>query len=100
MFRFKLGAAVTAAAMVSASAASAQVHPMPYANQPFPAGGWARSSGTEEQVHIKTRLKQLHDEAVATQKADGGTLTPEHRAELEAKLATLRQDACNAGMRC
>ena len=35
------------------------------------------------------KLRAFHDEGLAIQRADGGTLTPEHRAALQAKLDRL-----------
>lgn len=103
MFRSILGAAGLAAAVAVALAAVAHAQSAPRPsinpNRPFPPS-MSNRADMDPRVDIRKRLKKLHDEAVATQKADGGTLTPEHHAELEAKLAVLRQDACNAGMGC
>jgi len=54
-----------------------------------------------DQIHIKNELKALREEAIATQKADGGKLTDAHRADLEARLTVLRKEACQTGVgRC
>ncbi|MCJ8158016.1 hypothetical protein [Sphingomonas sp. LaA6.9] len=37
------------------------------------------------------RMEALRQEAVRQQQADGGTLTPEHRAQLQAKLDRLHE---------
>ena len=51
-----------------------------------------------DQVHIRAKLKALRDEAIATQRADGGTLTEAHKAELNGKLALIRKEACQTGV--
>jgi hypothetical protein len=77
--------------------ASAQVHPMP-SNPPFPPGFTNHVPGRDEaRLRIQVRLKQLREEAIATQKADGGTLTPEHREQFNERLAALRDEACRVG---
>lgn len=53
---------------------------------------------THDKVHIKSKLKALREEAIATQAADGGTLTEAHKAEFNEKLAIIRKEACQAGV--
>ena len=90
-----MAAAVFAMAFVGEHAA-AQVRPLP-ANRPFPPGFTNHVPvGDETRTRIQARLRELHDEAVALQKADGGTLTHEHHAQLTEKLEALRREACAA----
>lgn len=92
-------AAFCLCAGATAGGAYAQSAPRPYANpnRPFPLSTSTRAD-LDPQVQIRERLKKLHDEAAAVQKADGGALTPEHRAELTGKLELIRRDACAAGL--
>jgi hypothetical protein len=91
------GLAAAIALAFGAPAAQAQVSNLGPANRPFPPS-YSNRAVLDERVHIRTGLKKLHDDAVATQKADGGTLSEAHRAELTERMEALRRQACAAGM--
>ena len=97
--RLALASALTVAVALGLAAPAGARTP-PFALNPK--GGQLSDERTgfdvHDKAHIKTQLKALHDEAVATQRADGGKLTDAHRAELEGKLAILRKEACGAGL--
>jgi hypothetical protein len=76
---------------------------------PTPAGGAAFYAPTppdgmhvgfdfHDRMRLKQELRALHEAAVAQQRADGGTLTEAHKAELDQKLAMLFAEACRVGM--
>ena len=56
----------------------------------YPSGHYEGIPAKDLIQQIKFRysaqLKSLRDEGLATRRADGGTLTPAHRAELQARL--------------
>lgn len=97
--RISLALAI-AAALILTSAAPVAAKTPPFAMNPK--GGQLSDERTgfnvHDKVHIKNELKALRDEAIATQKADGGKLTDAHRADLEARLAVLRKEACQTGV--
>lgn len=91
--------AFAAGVSVAGSPSAAQPPPMAYTNKPFPPQtGITPDVSERNRAKVRKRLKQLHNDAVALQKADHGELTPEHRAELEQRLAALRDEACRAGL--
>jgi hypothetical protein len=46
-----------------------------------------------KKAKIRHELSELHDEGVKLREADGGTLTEEHRAYLQAKLDAIGDEA-------
>lgn len=98
--KFRHGMALLGAFWVAAAATAAAAKEPPFHMNPR--GGQLSDERTgfdvHDKVHIKTKLKALRDEAIAIQTADGGTLTEAHKAELNAKLAIIRQEACQAGV--
>lgn len=54
-------------------------------------------SGPEERY--KADVRKLRADAVKMQKSDGGKLSDAHKAELQARLDKLNQDACAKGVK-
>lgn len=90
-------AAALAGAMTAPSLAAAQYNS--YGAQqmdqmsPTPRG----FSGPE--ARYKHDVTKLRADAVKMQKADGGKLSDAHKAELQARLDKLNQDACAKGVK-
>lgn len=94
------GLAFLAALSLLAGVTAAAAKEPPFAMNPRGGQLSDERSGFDvhDKVHIKTKLKALREEAIAIQTADGGTLTEAHKAELNAKLAIIRKEACQAGV--
>ena len=96
----RIGLAMLAGLSLLAGAGAAAAKEPPFRMNPR--GGQLSDERTgfdvHDQVHIRAKLKALRDEAIATQKADGGTLTEAHKAELNGKLALIRKEACQTGV--
>jgi hypothetical protein len=94
------GLALLAALSLLAGATAAAAKEPPFRMNPR--GGQLSDERTgfdvHDQVHIRTKLKALRDEAIVLQKADGGTLSDAHKAELNGKLEIIRKEACRAGV--
>lgn len=74
-----------AAAIASSHATASGVAPSaPYILFP------ARDAIEQINFRYSRQLKALHDEGLAIRRTDGGSLTPAHHAELQAKLDSIQ----------